>query len=66
MRILLTGGAGFIGSPAITKARERLGCEPRVSWQEALAELAAWAKTAPFADHFERAQREIEARGLVR
>lgn len=50
----------------ISRARDHLGYEPRISWQEGLAELVEWSRTAPFADHFERAQREIEARGLVR
>jgi dTDP-L-rhamnose 4-epimerase len=49
----------------ITRARERLGYEPRVSWEAGLAELVEWARAAPSADHFQRAEGEMARRGLL-
>jgi dTDP-L-rhamnose 4-epimerase len=50
----------------LTRARERLAYEPRVSWEAGLAELVDWARAAPTADHFQRAEGEMARRGLVR
>jgi dTDP-L-rhamnose 4-epimerase len=49
----------------IGRARERLGYEPRVSFDEGLAELVAWARSAPSADLFEQAEAEMRSRGLL-
>lgn len=50
----------------ITKARQLLGYEPRVSWPDGLAELVAWARTAISHDRFEEADRELRKRGLIK
>jgi dTDP-L-rhamnose 4-epimerase len=48
------------------RAEERLGFTPAVDWQDSLAEILAWARSAPTGDHFDRADGELRARGLVR
>jgi nucleoside-diphosphate-sugar epimerase len=105
MRVLVTGGAGFIGSfvvdplvaaghtvritltgredlqPRITgqfrrgdvrhytadirRARETLGFTPRVAWEDGLRELLEWCRGTASADHFTRAQGELERHGLL-
>jgi dTDP-L-rhamnose 4-epimerase len=50
----------------LTRARTCLGFVPRVSWEDGLAELIAWAKQAPSVDLTVRAQRELQERGIVR
>jgi dTDP-L-rhamnose 4-epimerase len=49
----------------IGRARERLGYEPRVAFDEGLAELVAWARSAPSADLFQQAEAEMRSRGLL-
>jgi dTDP-L-rhamnose 4-epimerase len=48
------------------RAEVVLGFRPVVDWQTSLGEILEWARSAPVGDHFERADRELEARGLVR
>jgi len=40
--------------------------EPRVKFEEGLAELVAWVKSQHADDYVERARSELEARGLIR
>jgi dTDP-L-rhamnose 4-epimerase len=47
------------------RARRVLGFEPRVAWEDGLAELAAWAQATTAVDSFARADRELRDRGLV-
>lgn len=49
----------------VSRARRRLGFVPRVAWDDGLRELLAWCRGAASADHFVRAQRELESRGLL-
>ncbi len=49
----------------VTRARETLGFVPRVSWEEGLAELLAWCRSAARVDQFARAHGELERHGLV-
>lgn len=49
----------------ILRAREVLQFEPKVTWENGLAELVEWARRSPFTDRTLQAQRELEARGLV-
>lgn len=48
------------------RAQEALGFTPATDWQESLGEILEWSRSAPVGDHFERADRELRARGLVR
>lgn len=50
----------------IAKARRLLGFEPRVCWEEGLAELVAWAGSHSVVDHSSQAEAELHERGLVR
>jgi dTDP-L-rhamnose 4-epimerase len=50
----------------LTRSRDTLGFAPRASFEEGLAEIVAWAHTAPAADGFAQADGELRARGLVR
>ncbi|HEY4689892.1 MAG TPA: NAD-dependent epimerase/dehydratase family protein [Anaerolineae bacterium] len=50
----------------ISKARKMLEYEPRVKFEEGLAELVAWVKSQHADDYVERARSELEARGLIR
>lgn len=50
----------------ISRARQLLGYEPQVDWEEGLSELVEWARSAPAADRFDQAQGELRSRGLVR
>ena len=46
-------------------ARQLLGFEPAVSWEDGLTELIAWARSSPAHDRFDQAQRELAQHGLV-
>jgi dTDP-L-rhamnose 4-epimerase len=50
----------------ISKARQRLGYEPRVKFEDGLAELVAWVKSQNAVDRVEQARSELAARGLIR
>lgn len=49
----------------IGRARRLLGFTPRVTWEEGLAELLAWARSAGSTDRFAQADGELRERGLV-
>lgn len=49
----------------ISKAREKLGFEPRYSLENALGEFADWVHQRPADDGGAKMRRELEARGLV-
>jgi dTDP-L-rhamnose 4-epimerase len=49
----------------VSRARRHLGFVPRVAWEDGLRELLAWCRGAASADHFVRAQNELESRGLL-
>ncbi len=49
-----------------TRAVRLLGYSPRTEWEAGLAELIDWARSAPTADRFDQAERELRERGLVR
>jgi dTDP-L-rhamnose 4-epimerase len=49
----------------VSRARRLLGFAPRVSWEDGVAELVAWARDARAADGFAQADRELRMRGLV-
>jgi dTDP-L-rhamnose 4-epimerase len=51
----------------ITRARETLGFQPKVSLEAGFAELIAWAKGTPdvAVDFFDRALDELKAKGLL-
>jgi dTDP-L-rhamnose 4-epimerase len=51
----------------ITRARETLGFDPKVSLDEGFGELIAWAKTTPdvAVDFFDRALQELQDKGLL-
>ncbi|MBC5763339.1 NAD-dependent epimerase/dehydratase family protein [Ramlibacter albus] len=49
----------------ITKARKRLGFEPRVKLDDGMAELAAWLKDQAAVDRVAQASAELSARGLT-
>jgi dTDP-L-rhamnose 4-epimerase len=49
----------------VTRARTLLGFAPRVAWEDGLAELVAWSRSAGAVDRFAAAAGELAARGLV-
>lgn len=49
----------------LSKARARLGYEPRIGFAEGLVELAEWLAKQNAIDRAEDARRELEVRGLV-
>ena len=49
----------------ITKAREVLGFEPRVSLEDGLADLASWLEGQIASDHVAESRKELAARGLM-
>ena len=49
----------------VSRARELLGFSPRVAWDQGLRELLDWCRSTASADHFVRAQSELESRGLL-
>jgi len=50
----------------ITRAVQVLGYSPRMEWEPGLAELIEWARSAPTADRFDQAERELRERDLTR
>jgi dTDP-L-rhamnose 4-epimerase len=50
----------------ISLARQVLGFQPQVRWEDGLSELIAWAKIAPSSDNFQQAEKELLNRGLVK
>ena len=48
------------------RAVRLLAYSPRTKWEAGLAELIDWARSAPTADRFDQAERELRERGLVR
>ncbi len=50
----------------ISRAKELLGWEPKVSFEEGMRELAEWSKDAEAADNLDRAMRELKDKGLSR
>ena len=49
----------------IGKARELLGFEPRVTLEQGLADLLAWAKEQTAEDRFSQVEKELAAKSLV-
>ena len=49
----------------VTRARETIGYEPRVTLEAGMRELAAWLEGQAADDHSETAGRELAARGLT-
>lgn len=49
----------------LAEAREGLGYEPHVSFEQGLEELVAWVATQVVADRVDEAARELRQRGLV-
>lgn len=49
----------------LSRARRLLGFEPKVTWEKGLAELVQWCKVAYAVDHFDQADQELRARGLL-
>jgi dTDP-L-rhamnose 4-epimerase len=43
----------------IAKARQLLGFNPQIQWEDGLSELVEWAKMAPSSDHFHQAEKEL-------
>ncbi|HEX8290218.1 MAG TPA: hypothetical protein VF570_00605, partial [Pyrinomonadaceae bacterium] len=50
----------------ITRARELLGYEPKVTLEEGIPELLRWVKEQEAADRVAHATAELESRQLVR
>jgi dTDP-L-rhamnose 4-epimerase len=50
----------------IGKARRLLGYEPRISFEDGMADLVGWMREQEATDGFEQARRELELRGLAR
>lgn len=50
----------------ISKARQLLGFEHKIRWEDGLTELIEWARAASSVDHFDQAEKELRERGLVR
>ncbi|MFQ5913961.1 MAG: NAD-dependent epimerase/dehydratase family protein [Nitrospinota bacterium] len=49
----------------VSRAREQLGFEPRVSFEDGMRELIQWSLEAKSADYFEEATEQLKRRGLV-
>jgi len=49
----------------VTRAREWLAFEPKVTWEEGLAEVVAWATSARADDHSAQAERELRDHQLL-
>jgi dTDP-D-glucose 4,6-dehydratase len=71
-QVLVTGGAGFIGSQLttsstlhVTRAREALGFEAEVPFEQGLTELAEWLEGQAATDRFDEAAAELDRRGLT-
>jgi len=52
-------------SSDISKARKRLGYEPKVSFEEGMRELVAWGQGIQATDRFSEAYKELTSKGLV-
>lgn len=50
----------------ISKIHQHLGFQPRVRFEEGMADLIAWVREQESADLVEQARRELERRGLTR
>ncbi len=50
----------------IDKARQLLGFEPSVRFEDGLADLVSWVKTQSAVDHVEQARSDLQAHGLIR
>jgi dTDP-L-rhamnose 4-epimerase len=50
----------------ISRARERLGFEPRVAFEEGIADLVAWVREQKAVNRVDAARAELERRGLTR
>ncbi|GIW05459.1 MAG: nucleoside-diphosphate-sugar epimerase [Dehalococcoidia bacterium] len=50
----------------ISRARRLLGYEPRISFEEGMAQLAEWVAEQPPDDRFDEARQALEARRLIR
>lgn len=48
-----------------SKAQRLLAYEPQVRWEDGLAELIEWARSAPSIDRFDQAEHELRERGLI-
>jgi len=53
------------GVADLSRSRQRLGYTPTVPFSEGLAEFVTWAQTQEARDLTNRAQRELEAKGLL-
>ena len=49
----------------ISKIQQALGYQPQVRFEDGVAELVEWVKQQEAVDGFEKAQRELKARGLT-
>ena len=49
----------------LTKARQLLGYEPRVSLEDGLDDLLTWVKEQTAEDHFDQVEQELAAKSLV-
>lgn len=49
----------------ISRARELLGFEPNVQWEDGLTEVVEWARSSPSVDRTAQAEGELEGRGLL-
>jgi dTDP-L-rhamnose 4-epimerase len=49
----------------VSRARQRLGFAPRVTWADGLAELVAWCRPAAADDRFAQADGELRRHGLL-
>jgi len=49
----------------ISKIRDRLGYEPKVNFEQGMAELIAWSRGAAATDKFDEAAHELARRGLA-
>jgi dTDP-L-rhamnose 4-epimerase len=50
----------------VTRARQRLGFEPRVAFENGIADLVAWVREQKAIDRVDAARAELERRGLAR
>lgn len=51
--------------PSIEKIRHHLGYEPKVSFEDGMAELVAWSQEVDAVDRFNEAAQELAKRGLA-
>jgi dTDP-L-rhamnose 4-epimerase len=50
----------------VTKARDLLGFEPRISLQEGLSDLLAWVRKQTAQDRFAQVEKELAAKALIK